>query len=514
MGATATIDVQIKMGGSFVSVKSDVLAGKGISMRYGMAGVSLTDRVASTGTLSFTLDNSAKNSGGKVGYYSPSHSNHRTGFQLGCEVKLLITDDNTSGVYTKFWGYIDKITPYPGNSGLSGTLVECVDWLDYAARAKLKGLSVQQNKRSDEVFSTLVAAVAIQPPTTDVQTGCDTFAYALDQASDDGGLNVLNEFQRIAASEFGMIYQKGDGTLVFENRTARNNTGTTLTLDDTWISGLEYVLDRKELINAVNVTVHPRTYDADAVTKVVYKLESAQQILQSTKITIECTFRDTTTGQFVAIGTLGVTTPVASTDYLFNTAEDGTGVDITSQLTVTLVRGGGNSAVLDVANSGPFDGYLTLLQVRGQGLYDHGEINSLVEDGTSQAAYGENSQSFDMPYQRSALTGGDVASYILHMAKDPLGRVTSVSFSANQVNLAMQYALSWEISNRVWVVDSVTGASTIGWINAVELQITDGGQIMCTWKICPSDNSQYWLLGTTNRSELDSTTVLGYGIYQ
>src|SRR5512136_1427816 len=121
-----------------------------------MAGTGPRDRVASSGSLTFALDNSEANSAGLVGYYSLGHPNARPGFRLGIGVRLKLGYDGV--LYYKWRGVIDAVRPIPGEAKERRVSVSCVDWMDEAAKAKLRGLAVQTNKRSDQVFSTIVAA--------------------------------------------------------------------------------------------------------------------------------------------------------------------------------------------------------------------------------------------------------------------------------------------------------------------------------------------------------------------
>ncbi|MFA5154415.1 MAG: hypothetical protein WC554_17860, partial [Clostridia bacterium] len=79
--------------GAWTDVTDDVIRATPITCTYGIQDSSPLARVASTGTFNFSLDNSELNSAGLVGYYSPGHTNCRSGFAAGITVRFSIVYD-------------------------------------------------------------------------------------------------------------------------------------------------------------------------------------------------------------------------------------------------------------------------------------------------------------------------------------------------------------------------------------------------------------------------------------
>ena len=243
MGVEATVAVVIRLGGWLVGVEgssevgettvvggtlTDVTADtraieQPIQLEYGIRGSGPLDRVASTGILSFALDNSSRNSHGDQGAYSPGHSNAVAGFDLGAEVLLKITYSGTT--YYKFSGTLIDISPKAGQYGRQFVQCQAVDWMDDAARSRVKNVGIQTDKRADELVTLLVEnCVDKQPNATAYATGQSTFSTSLDNISDNE-TSVVAALQDAIISELGYIYVKGDttqgGTLVMEDRHAR-----------------------------------------------------------------------------------------------------------------------------------------------------------------------------------------------------------------------------------------------------------------------------------------------------
>lgn len=522
MSVAVTIAVALELSGAgmgWTDVSTDVRLGDGLRIEYGIRGNTALDRVASTGHCSFVLNNMATNSGAKLGYYSPNNANCRSGFGLGIGVRVGFTYSGTT--YYKFRGVLDSITPEPGLARERRVFCVATDWMDEAARWKLTQIATQVGQRSDQVFSTIVAAIPSQPAAQSVATGLSTFPYALDTSRDES-MTAMSEFQRVACSEPGYIYVKGDtmqgGTVVFENRQTRlTNTTNAVTLSDTMLS-LDATRSRSDVLNKAQVTVHPRQVDA-AATTVLYSLQqpTSNAVPAGATVVLLGPYRDPNQ-RAARVGGTSMQAVTATTDYTMNTAADGGGSDLTSNFTVTAALGG-NGARFTITNNGATPGYITKLQCRGKGIYDY--ENALMEskDTASISSYGEHVLALDMWYQSDPVFGQNVADWLLHLYDSPLTYVNSVGFYASDTAALMSAAMTCDISSRVGIVETVSGltdvisgsAATRGYyINAVTLDVRAGDLVYVAWVLTPADTLQYWLLGQVGASEIGLTTRLGY----
>lgn len=574
----------------------DDLTTEPIRMRRGMTGSGPNDRVATTGSLTFSLDNSATNAAGLIGSYSPNHVNKRTGFKLGIGVRLALTPehapiaiasssidnpteittavahgltsgdtvvvaghagstpsingtyvatvlsptvftipvnvtaDGTGGTVTRrntyyvFSGTLDSIQP---SAGLyAGDLqVRCtaVDWMNEAAKMRVTGIPTQLGKRADELFATLVASVPTQPIAIEIQTGSETYPYALDDAQDESD-SILTLFQRIASSELGYIYIKGDrsqgGTLVFESR--RHRATQTANADNftdvRQLCALAMAQSRGDVINKLQTISHQRRVDA-AATTVLARLENPILVGPNTSITLLMAFRDPDQ-EAARVGGTDMVAPVSGTDYIANTAADGSGSNVTSSVSV-VANYGGNGVRWTVTNNGAAGAYLTLLQARGRGLYGFQNAILEAEDDESQINYGEHASTIDMHYQADPSVASEAAIYVVNLYKDPATQVQSAEFVVPYTDVALlDRLLRRAISDRVGITEQVTGLTTVGnvgsqqvgyFINAIDLTLDGRNTLALSWLLAPADKTAYWLLEVVGRSELDATTVLGFG---
>lgn len=499
----------------------DIQINPPIQINRGIQGTSQRDRVASTGTMSFQLDNSAENSQKKLGLYSPNNVNALLGWDIGTAVRCTVT--YLAIGETVFRGTVVKITPISGKHGDRKVIVSCVDWMEEAATAKVHGIPIQLNKRSDEVFLTILAGVERQPIAILAGIGADTYPFALDNALDEE-VSVMTELQKLAQSALEYAFVKRDGTLTWEGRHRRPNLTTLAeTLTDQDILSVQADRGREEIINRAEMQAHPRRVDA-AATTVLFTHASKPRIERNTSTLINALYRDPAQ-RATRVGGLNMVTPVATTDYTFNTLEDGTGTDLTSQLVVGAVFGG-NSAEVTVTNNGPQDGFLTKLELRGKGVYDFETVLAIADNVLSKAKYGGSLFSLDMPYQHNLNTAKDAADFVVAQSKSLLTPVRGVSFIANREDRLMKAALRLEVSDRVRVEETMVGTDPVApigettlvsalefFIQAVSLTIGEAGIIVCSWVLQPADPFAYWILEVAGFTELDLTTRLGYGAF-
>lgn len=495
--------------GVWTDVSADVRTG--VKLEYGLSEASPTSRVAGAGSLTFTLDNSASNSGGLLGYYSLLNTNKRSGFDLNIPVRYVLVNGATS--YYKFRGSLSDCVPAPGR--YRSRVVNCValDWMDDASRLKVSGLDSETGKRSDQLVSMLLQAATSRPSSFSVETGIESYEWAFDSTRDEA-VSLREELHRIAMSELGYAYIKGDttagGAFYFENRQHRSlNPTVQVTLSDDQMS-MSVPGSRDDVVSKVQVLVHPTSVDT-AATTVLFSLQTTETFINggATNDSIFGPYRDPS-NPGTRIGATAQVNPVVTTDYTMNTASDGSGTDLSANFTVT-ASFTGNGVRFTIVNNGATSGFVTKLQVRGKGIYRY---NAVMEASATPTSYGDRVLSAEMPYQNNVNTGSDVAAYWAQVYSNPLAHVRSVMFPANRSVSLMTAALALEPGHRVAVTETVTGLSATEFtINGVHLSVVGRGsdpQVFCTWVLEPASFQEYWLLGVAGASELGNTTVLGF----
>jgi hypothetical protein len=501
--------------GGWTDVGADVRGQQVIVCEYGIQGSTPSDRIASTGVLSFALNNAASNTGALLGYYSPLQAAKRAGFDFNIGVRLvLISPDVSSGAdYFKFRGKLGDITPVAGV--YDSRLVPCqaFDLMDDYADLDLPDLATQLAQRSDQIVTTILDALDAdnQPADRAIETGLETYPIALDGGATGSKPKVREVLNQICLSEFGYFYIKGDavqgGTAMFENRhhrAANTTVMATLTHAEIDRGGVAVPGSRDDIYSTVQVFVRPTRVDS-AATTVLYSLQTTTTLVQpgETLDSIFGPYRDPTNND--QIGGTAQVAPVATTDYTMNTAADGSGSDLTANFSVT-ASFTGLGVRFSIVNNGATAGYVTKLQLRGKGIY---RFDAVIEVAVA-GGYGTRVLAVEMPFQNNVNVGNDVATYLSQILSTPFAHIRSVRFLANKSATLMGYAILREPGDRVAVSETVTGVDAEFTINGVRLELHPGGILWCTWGLEPASSQRYWLWGIPGSSEWGETTVYGW----
>jgi hypothetical protein len=509
MGIRAKLEVELSgIGNGWTDVSHDLMHEE--TGEWGLPGNSPRNRVAKTGELHFVLNNHESNLAGKRGNYSPDHTNARVGWFEGIRIRYSQVVGATT--FVKHVGTLDAIVPDPDPFAATFA-VSCVsvDYMDDLARASSSGLAVQQNVRDDQIFSAVIAGMPRQPWAIQVSAGPDTFPVALDRVENE--TRRVSILQDVCMSSLSLCFVEGQ-TLIYEPRNIRASSTAAVDTFDAKLVGLAASRNRLNRLNRVEVTAHPRTVDANPTT-VLWQLPAgnAIPIAAFTSVVLWTPYTDPSNPS-QTIGGLAVQTPIPTTDYLFNAAADGFGLNRTGQIAVA-ISAFGNTAKVSFTNNGPGDGFLTTARILGKGIYDYSAVLLQAEDVDSQVQAGLNILSFDAPYQSSIATAYEISLYLVNLYKRAATEVKSVRFRCphSDTTLAVRL-LSRRISDRIALGESLTGLSTARhfFINAVRLRSDTNQNLEVEWLLAPADSMAYWLLGIAGRSELDNTTVLGFGL--
>jgi hypothetical protein len=521
---SATVVMQCELagaGGGWTDITADTRIGvQPLAIDYGILGSGPLDRVASTGTMTWAMDNSTSNSGGVAGYYSPGHTNARAGWDIGIGVRCKLTYGGTD--YYKGVGTLIGVIPDAGQYQRQAVTCTAVDWMDEAAMTRIRGIGIQTNQRSDQIIDTIVTnSVTRQPAATSYDTGQSTFAISLDNMNDTQ-TPVLAALADTTISELGYLYVKGGttgGVLKFEDRHARPKFGAAVgSFDETMVS-LDVARSRADIINRVYVVVHPRTTAGSA--SVLYELtttDSVPEVAAGFTIQITAPFREASIKSYRVAGT-SVITPVSGTDWIANTASDGSGSVITSDVAVTLATTAANAVTFNIVNNGAVTAYLTTLQVRGTEVADVSHTVMSTADSTSATTYGERDSRIDMKYESNAGEFAfNIAEWILAVYKDPRYVIQQMSIVGNSSAYLMAQALAREPGDKITLAETMTGIVETGgsgaeigyFINGCRFSVSGGGIIRVSWILSPAEQQNFWILQQVGASELGISTVLGF----
>jgi hypothetical protein len=321
------------------------------------------------------------------------------------------------GMVYKYRGYIapDGLITDPGIHGTRRVHVTCRDYAAVCSDSKLNLLGAVASQRVDQAIPYIIGNLPFLPQRQLYDLGYTVFPNVFDTAGDTA---ASAEFQKLCLSDtpgtfiavIGDQYQGetlmmqsgypvtgsrvhgGIGDLVLYN-------GATALFDNDMLLPGTRISYGKHYFNRIYGKAYPRAIDA-AATTVLWKLNKSFMIPAGGHQVVRGLYRDPNAGTDFIWGN-SMVPPVATTDYLANTAEDGGGTNKTTFLTVTPIFGAGEFS-LDHINGAGVDIWVTNSQVRGKAVTLYDMVDYIYNDLASQLLHGVISLTLDMAYQPRA----------------------------------------------------------------------------------------------------------------
>jgi hypothetical protein len=500
-------------------ITRDVDSASGVYAEWGIRDKSPIARTATTGTLQFALKNSTANTAGLLGYYSPDHSNVRSGFRNNIPVRMLVLDPNT-GVERKRWvGRLKKVQPVAGQHGRRITECLAVDYIDELARAAVPAIPVVTDEPTWEMVRRILQNIPVKPHDIDANSaGIETFSFGLDQSTGREREVVLRPIDGLMRSELGYLYVRGGigtgGVLTF---TTRSERAEKLTPDWTFsddMQGLEVSRDPGEVVTHAQVTGHPRTPGA-VDTDVLWSAGTVVFVPSGSTVTMAQLHYAGANGE--QVGGMDFQPLTAGADYGAYEASDGSGSVDNTGIAFT-VASGASKATIAITNTSGVDRYIyggggptTFLQLRGRRLEMLQPVTADVFDEEQQALLGDNVLSLDQPFQSNIARSQQAAQYFLSafgtertVARTLLLRVGNGS-EAGKITAA----LSADVGDLVRLTETVTGLGGEDYfVNGVRTRV-HGGAIETELLLGATEGTP-WLFGVVGRSEYGVTTRMGW----
>lgn len=272
---------------------------------------------------------------------------------------------------------------------------------------------------------------------------------------------ALLVIRELEATENGFLYESQDGKVVFDQDGARQADSTSLNSQATFSdnatgSELKYSRVQQEeplaqVYNDIRATVTRYTVQAVAVLWTHPEATVAAgspSIASGASLTVWARFPNPASAT-EAVAVDAWTTPVDNTDYEANTADDGTGTDISADISIVM-SGFADAAKLVVTNNNASTAFLTLLQLRGTAVHADDPVTVQAEDATSQADYGLRTfrRGDRARWVPDTATAQSWASEQLELFKDPQP-IMELEYLANTSPGHLTEALTRRLSHRI-----------------------------------------------------------------
>jgi hypothetical protein len=168
-------------------------------------------------------------------------------------------------------------------------------------------------------------------------------------------------------------------------------------------------------------------------------------------------------------------------DYLISTTENGSGTDLSADLTITATYDSiGVDYILE--NTSASDGFVYYLTARGLGVYSFNPVDEIAKDDTSIAAIGYHSLTLRQAYQQNIIAGLARAQTVVTNEADPQTRVESVTLVANKSIFNTLLFLMADVGDLIKVTHTPSGVNAeYYYIQNISYADSEGGIIRLTF---------------------------------
>ena len=318
----------------------------------------------------------------------------------GKDVRIRVRDIASGIIYPVFFGLLDDVKPTNYQSK-PAVVLEIVDGWSFL-RNNVGRVAMQQNISPDEAVA-LILDAAKWPSRwgRSLDVTFDNIKYFWSTAGNKAGF----ELEGVANSFMGLFFVDAQGRARYVDR-----SNTSSSVED---YPQEYLLkdignpQPSEIYrNVSRFKVHPRT---ESATTALYQLIGTAPLVQNGAANALKFFANYTYNN-VSVPALSVVTPVATTDYLFNTSSDGSGTDKTADCTL-IIYNFGDSAQVVATNLSGVSVYLTKCNIRGVAVY---EVNASDVTYPADATTVAQPKEFtvDLPWQQDINTAVDIVQTV------------------------------------------------------------------------------------------------------
>lgn len=420
------------------------------------------------------------------GDYNPFNTSSPLYGDLGpnrrMELSVRLLDGTTKYLMT---GSISDIIPTRGI--INKVRLEGVDgWETLKGQKASITIALQESVYCDDIIP-LILTAADWPAAWghDLDTGQDIRLYWwIDRQS------AAQAIFDIAHSELGKVFIKGDGAMAFRNRFSVTAPVAEITDEDYIRDSFDMKVPWETQRNIVTVIARPRVKQT---LQAIWSLPSPVLLTagQTYEFWPEYTYGNET------VPAKNVVSPVATTDYLVNTLEDGTGTNKTADLTVVKTDLG-NKCKLSIVLGGGVDAYLRTLQVRGEPISNDNPVP--LQAKTTVTNQDNLEFTLDLPWIQNVMAADSFDDYMLSI----LSQEKYYLKMTLKPNPSLQYDI--DLGDTIRFNSALLGINSYFGVSYLEHKHTRKlGYTLTTIVLEPlPDIPSYWAFGS---AEFGSTTM-------
>jgi len=418
------------------------------------------------------------------------------------------------GTDPQFVGKLERITPTPAAHGLKTCTLTAYGTLGYLNDFR-PSLATQIDQRTDQALGAILDDVGWPADDRNLDTGKTTMTrFWVD------GPKTLDAMRIVEETEGGFIKEEKDGKVGFENRHTRllspYNTSQATFSDASDATRTYTVLTQEDPLSTItnHFESSARTYTTAGVAVLWTHPETGADsplLTAGQARTFEAIYPNPSSANN-ALEVNAWTTPAATTDYLGNTASDGSGTNLTASIAVSVAKTSERMVITLTNNHASSSAYMTKIQARGTAVTSNDPVKLRAIDTASQTDYGERKYVAKTEFFPSSAEAQNWGDYQNAIFGSPINILT-MEFNANATEENLAEALGRDISDRVTI--TATNNANLGinadfFIESIRHHISQGTKLhKVAWKLSPASGgySAFWVLNT---GALNVSTVPAY----
>lgn len=414
----------------------------------------------------------------------------------GKDIRIRVRDLNVSNtVYPLFRGTITNIVPV-GYGDDAKVMIYASDGLDLLRNVTAR-VAIQTGITPDTAIGKILDAV-----NWPVKWGrnLDVEAQTIPYWWASGNKLAMSELEALALSFLGYFFINTSGQARFVKRSNISSAVASFNQEQILkdISNPQPYQVRR---NITRIKVHPRTR---AATGVIWQLLGNIPSVSPGSANALTLFANYSYNN-AAAPALAVITPVATTDFLVNSAADGSGTNLTASCSVTLTDFG-DTAKLVITNSSGTLGYITFLRVRGDAIYEPNAADVTYPTDTSSIKL-PRELLMDLLWQQDINVATDIAN-VLGPFYDSSHPMPTIKI---QDRPDLQYLADlFDIVGPDIAYLGISGSFRVGGIEInTDSQYENCQKVETVWHLEPYVSASNFMQWDTN-SVWDSSTIFGY----
>lgn len=392
-------------------------------------------------------------------------------------VRLRVKDGDD--FYPVFAGRISDIRPLSSSSPkqVSITAVDGKRALQDVDVA----IDIQETIGLDDAISMILDAA--EWPTswgTDIDVSADYLPYWW-----ASGKTAIQAIQELSDAGLGVFFIAADGSAKYYSR--HHISAPVISVTQADLKKDVSVNQPWDVVrNKVSIIAYPRLLESSTD---LWQLRDKPLIPAGATVELWATF--TYGGKNVPA--INLIDPAATTDYLANTLENGTGTNLTGSFAISMYPFS-EVAKLRITNNSVSDAYLILLKLRGQPISAPDPVTVISDDLASQALYGVRRFTLDSTWVQSTNTALDFVNFLKTYLSSPR------AFPVIQIEKRPELQFAVDLFDRVDTELTALGIDGTYQIGQIQHDwLIDNGQAVNTvlkLEPFPDIGDEYWQFPT------------------